>query len=51
MSKGYVKDLNGKYRLVDKTQQPIVTVNQQLSLEELNARLKRVELIVIGSQK
>jgi len=54
MSKGYVKDSNGKYRLTDK-QEPMVMVNQQqsgpLSLEELNARLKRLELIVIGPQK
>ena len=51
MSKGYVKDSNGKYRLVDKTQEPIVMVNQQLSLEELDARLKLLEGLVIGAQK
>jgi hypothetical protein len=51
MSKGYVKDHNGKYRLVDKNQEPIVVINQQLSLEELDARLKRLELIVIGPRK
>ena len=55
MSKGYVKDSNGKYKLVDKKQEPIVMVNQQLigplTLEELDVRLKRVEGLVIGAQK
>ena len=54
--KSYVKDSNGKYRLVDRNQEPtIVMVNQQqtrlLSLEELDARLKRLEGLVIGAQK
>ena len=52
--KGYVKDTNGKYKLTEK-QEPIVMVNQQLigplTLEELDARLKRVEGLVIGAQK
>ena len=55
MSKGYVKDSNGKYRLVDKNQEPVVMVNQQLvgppTLEDSDARLKRVEGLVIGAQK
>ena len=54
MTKGYVKDSNGKYRLTDK-QEAIVVVNQQqlgpLTLEEIDARLKRVEGLVIGAQK
>ena len=54
MTKCYVKDTNGKYRLTDK-QEPIVAVNQQQigppTLEEIDARLKRVESIVIGPQK
>ena len=55
MSKGYVKDLNGKYKLVQKNenQEPIVAINQQrlLSLEEIDARLKRLESIVIDPRK
>ena len=53
MSKGYVKDHNGKYRLVDRNQETVVMVNEQRppSLEELDARLKRLDLIVIGPQK
>lgn len=39
MSKMYVKDANGKYRLVDK-QEP---QQQPLTLEQVDARLKRVE--------
>ena len=53
MSKGYVKDSNGKYRLVDKRE--VLTVQepetQPLSLEEVDARLKRLEGLVIGAQK
>ena len=44
MTKSYVKDPNGQYRLVDTERQP-------LTLEGLDMRLKRVELIVIGSRK
>jgi hypothetical protein len=53
MTKSYVKDPNGKYRLVDKeTQTGTKKVETKaLSLEELDARLKRVERIVIGPQK
>jgi len=49
MSKGYVKDSNGKYRLTDK-QEPIIMVNEQgpLSLEE---RVKRLEDLIIRAQK
>ena len=43
MSKGYVKDTNGKYRLVDK-QEP---QERQLTLEEIDARLKRLESLVL----
>jgi hypothetical protein len=59
MTKSYVKDPNGKYRLTDK-QEPIVMVNQQqsrpLSLEELDARLKRLErifdgVLMVGAQR
>ena len=54
MTKGYVKDSNGKYKLTEK-QEPIVKVNQQLigplTLEELDVRLKRLEGLVIGAQK
>jgi hypothetical protein len=51
MSKGYVKDKNGKYRLVDKTQEPIVLVNQQqpLTMEEIDKRLKKVEAVLFSS--
>jgi hypothetical protein len=55
MTKSYVKDSNGKYRLVDKNQEPIVVINQQqsgpLSLEEFDARLKRLESIVMDPRK
>ena len=54
MTKSYVKDSNGKYRLVDK-QEPIVVVNQQLigplTLEEIDARLRKVESMLAGPQK
>ena len=50
MSKGYVKDSNGKYRLV--RQNEVITVQepetQPLSLE---VRVKRLEGLVIGDQK
>jgi len=57
MSKGYVKDKNGKYRLVEKDdngkQEPIVLVNQKqlLTFEVLEARIKRLEGMLIGTQK
>jgi hypothetical protein len=53
MSKGYVKDSNGKYRLVDiETQRGTKKVEtRQLSLEEIEARLKRLESIVIDPRK
>ena len=49
----YVKDSNGKYRLVEKdaNQQTIVETKKALTLEEIEARLRRVEGIVIGPQK
>jgi hypothetical protein len=47
MSKMYVRDPNGKYRLVDK-QEP---QKEPLTLEALDARLKRVESILIGPPK
>ena len=53
MSKGYVKDANGKYKLVDKRE--VLTVQepetQPISLEEIDARLKRLESIVIDPRK
>ena len=58
MSKCYVKDSNGKYKLVQKNenQEPIVMVNQQLivpTIEELDARLRKVEsfLFLAGVKK
>ena len=44
MSKGYVKDPNGKYRLVDKENQGPET--QLLKLENVNLRLQKVESIL-----
>ena len=49
MSKSYVKDEHGKYHLVDKQEPQAKT--QTLSLEVLDARLKRVERIVIDPGK
>jgi hypothetical protein len=44
----YIKDSNGKYKLADKKQEPIVMVNEQLmgplTLEEIDKRLRKVEL-------
>lgn len=55
MSKMYVKDSNGKYRLVDRDQKEQTTIDQNkskvLSLEEIDARLKRLEQIVIDPRK
>jgi hypothetical protein len=62
MRKGYVKDSNGKFHLVDKVdknQEPIIAINQQrlglgpLTMEELDLRLKRVEsfLFLAGVKK
>lgn len=62
MSKDYVKDVNGKYRFVDKDKQeeqlqesrPPTRQQQEpetpgsLTLEEVDAMVKRLELIVIG---
>ncbi len=51
MSKGYVKDPNGKYKLVDKDKtaetQSEEVQSKPLTLEEIEARLKRLESIVI----
>ena len=44
MTKSYVKDTNGKYRLVDTERQP-------LTLESLDTRLRRVESMFTGPQK
>ncbi len=47
MSKMYVKDPNGKYRLVDKeAQEP-----QSLTLQVVDARLKRLEAILLAGGK
>lgn len=46
MSKCYEKDANGKYHLVDKDKQEPQKVennNRPLTLEELEARIKRLE--------
>jgi hypothetical protein len=66
MSKGYVKDTNGKFHLVDKDkQEPIVMVNEGTpetkawvreimegpKMKEFEARLKRLESFMIGAQK
>ena len=59
MVKGYVKE-NGIYKLVEKDAQgnviqqgPQVIINNKktLSLEELDARIKRLEGLVIGAKK
>ena len=59
MSKMYVKDSNGKYKLVDKdrdqkeetSRNNLVMPNKELSLEEIDARPKRLESIVIDPRK
>ena len=53
MTKSYVKDPNGKYRLIDKNEVLIVQEpeTQPLSLEELDARLRKVESMLAGPQK
>lgn len=56
MSKMYVKDSNGKYKLVekDRDQKEKTRVDdfvKPLSLEEIDARLKRLEGIVIDPRK
>ena len=48
--KGYIKDANGKYRLVDKPEPQ--EQKQALTLEQLDTRLKRVEAVIFaGTQK
>ena len=49
----YVKDPNGKYRLVDKETQTGATkvITKSICLEEIDARLKRLESIVIDPRK
>ena len=56
--KGYVKDTNGKYRLVVDKQEPQVIINQEqltgpLTLEEIDKRLRKVEafLFLAGVKK
>ena len=53
MSKGYIKDPNGKYRLVDKNEVLAVQEpeTQPLTLEDLDSRLRKVESMLIGAQK
>lgn len=48
MSKGYIKDVNGRWRLTDKQEPPIVVINQQeqLTLENVNLRLQKLEGIL-----
>jgi hypothetical protein len=55
MSKIYVKDSNGKYKLVDKNQnesKPLENFSEgKISLEEILARVKRLESIVIDPRR
>lgn len=54
MSKMYVKDSNGKYRLVEKDRDQkgeTKKVAEPLSLEELDKRLKFLEMIVLDPRK
>ena len=53
MSKGYVKDSSGKYILVDREAQTGTkkVETKTLSLEEIEARLSRLESIVIYARK
>lgn len=50
MVKKYVKDENGKYKLVNRDQKEETnrsTNGSKLSLEELDARLRKVERVVL----
>ena len=53
--KGYVKDTNGKYKLVQKNESQEPQVNQQrsLTLEEIDVMLRKVEsfLFLAGVKK
>ena len=55
MSKMYVKDEKGKYKLVDRDQKKQISLDvnksKVLSLEEIDARLNRLEGIVIDPRK
>ena len=51
MSKTYVKDENGKYHLVDKQEPQAKAQTQSLTLQELHARLVRLERIVLDPRK
>jgi len=63
MRKIYLKDSNGKYKIVDRdkkgqsvifeheNQKKTLSQDRTLSLEEKDARLKRLEAICIGPQK
>lgn len=58
MSKMYVKDSNGKYKLVEKdrdqkeeTKKVSQKSDKPLSLEELDARLRFIEAIVLDPRK
>jgi hypothetical protein len=55
MSKIYVKDSNGKYKLVDKNQnesKPLENLSEgKIRHEEILARVKRLESIVIDPRR
>lgn len=53
MTKMYVKNSNGKYRLVDRDQKKISKSVEEgkISLEEILARVKRLESIVIDPRR
>jgi hypothetical protein len=53
MSKIYVKDSNGKYKLVDKNQnEPLENLSEgKIRHEEILARVKRLESIVIDPRR
>jgi hypothetical protein len=48
MEKMYLKDQNGKYKQVEKDRdQQVMNVEQKLTIEELAARIVKLESIVI----
>ncbi|MGG6459919.1 MAG: hypothetical protein ACM3JQ_00690 [Candidatus Eiseniibacteriota bacterium] len=55
MTKMYVKDSNGKYRLVDRDQQeigkPLENFSEGKVIQEILARVKRLESIVIDPRR
>jgi hypothetical protein len=47
----YVKDPNGKYKLVDKETQTRTSGDPPLSLEELDDRLRKVEALLFQGRE